>query len=139
MSAASLDADLTNDFAFHVEKRRRLPRIDTLERLAVSLGVSPGWLTYGEGEEGQQPSESGADEIADRLRDARLRTGMSRAALGRAAALTGQTIANIEEGGMVPKIDTVELLAKALNVSPSWLAFGLSEAASTRNEFVTNA
>lgn len=139
MSAASLDAALTNDFAFHIEKRRRLPRVDTIERLAMSLGVSPAWLTYGEGEEARQHSEPRATDIAQRLRDARLRSGMSRAGLGRAAELTGQTIANIEEGGMVPKIDTVELLAKALSISPSWLAFGMDEAASVRNEFVTNA
>ncbi len=138
MSAASLDANLNNDFVFHVENRCRLPRIDTIERLALSLGISPAWLTYGEGHEGMQQERPMAPHISERLRDTRCKLGLSRAALGRAAQTTGQTIANIETGGMLPKVDTVELLAKALGVSPSWLAFGLSShsTATVRNENV---
>lgn len=138
MSAASLNADLTNDFAFHLEKRQRLPRIDTVERLAMSLGLSAAWLTYGEGEELLRHKKPTAPDIAERLRSMRCQLGLSRAALGRAAKLTGQTIANIETGGMIPKVDTVELLAKALSVSPSWLAFGLDTHATVtkRDELV---
>ena len=56
--------------------------------------------------------------------------GMIRAVsvpLGIAAGLTGQTIANIEVHGMIPRVDTAEMLAKALGMSPSWLAFGVGK------------
>lgn len=31
-----------------IEKGRQLPAVDTVERLARTLGVSPAWLAYGE-------------------------------------------------------------------------------------------
>lgn len=53
--------------------------------------------------------------------------GLSRRALGNTAEPTGQTVANIEVQGMSPRVDTVEMLAKALGVSASSLAFEFSE------------
>lgn len=32
-----------------IEGGRRMPRIDTLEKIAHTLGVSAGWLAYGDG------------------------------------------------------------------------------------------
>lgn len=138
-SAASLDAGLPNDAAFYIERRQRTPRIDTVERLAITLGVSPAWLTYGEGQADQLYPTLAAPDIGQRLQSLREQKGLSRAALGRAAHVSGQTIANIETAGMLPKIDTAELLAAALGVSPGWLAFGDGAAmtASARNELVT--
>lgn len=138
-SAASLDAGLPNDAAFYIERRQRIPRIDTVERLAMTLGVSPAWLTYGEGQADLPHQTLAAPEIDQRLQSLRMQKGLSRAALGRAAHVSGQTIANIETAGMLPKIDTAELLAAALGVSPGWLAFGdgVAMAASARNEVVT--
>lgn len=43
--------------------------------------------------------------------------------MGPAAGLTGQTVANIEVHGMLPRVDTAEMLAKVLGMSASWLAF----------------
>lgn len=48
---------------------------------------------------------------------------MRRQALGRVAGLTGQTVANIEYHGMLPRVDTVETLANALDVDASWVDF----------------
>lgn len=140
MSAASLDAGLPNDFVFHIERRQRLPRIDTIERLARTLGISPAWLTYGEGDATTPHPSLLTAQIGDRIRRLRLQRGLTAAALGRAAHITGQTIANIETGGMMPKVDTLEAIATALAVSPGWLAFGAdTEASATAsNEFVTS-
>lgn len=110
--------------AFLIERRQTLPRIDTIERFAAALGVSPSWLAYGDGPEDAIPAESAAAMIGRRLVEVRKQRGLSRQALGNAAGLTGQTVANIEVHGMLPRVDTVEMLAKMLDISPSWLAFG---------------
>jgi len=99
-----------------------MPRIDTVERLATVLGVSPGWLAYGMGSEEATADWQPSASVGDRLREARLSRGLSRAPLGSVAQTTGQTVANIEAHGMVPRVDTVELLAKALNQrARSWI------------------
>lgn len=40
----------TNSTIIEVEAGNRMPQIDTIEVLARALGVSAGWLAYGEGE-----------------------------------------------------------------------------------------
>lgn len=139
MSAVALDAGLPNDAVFHIEKHQRIPRIDTILRLAMTLGVSPAWLTYGEGSPELPHLSLAALNIADRVRFLRLERGLSQAALGRVTHVSGQTIANIETGGMVPKIDTVEYLAAALGVAAGWLAFAGDgdTVATVKNEIVT--
>jgi transcriptional regulator with XRE-family HTH domain len=46
----------------------------------------------------------------------------TKASLGKATGLNPGTIGGIERGGQAG-VATVETLAKALNVSPAWLAF----------------
>lgn len=43
-----------------IEKNKRRPRTDTTERLAVALGITPCWLSYGDGPapEGWMETES---------------------------------------------------------------------------------
>lgn len=97
-----------------------LPRRDTLGRVAAALGVSPAWLAFGLG-----PEDGGgtSDGLADRVRAARLALGLSRREIARRAALT-EGVIRLVEGGSSPALDTLEALAKALGVSPAWLAFG---------------
>jgi transcriptional regulator with XRE-family HTH domain len=75
---------------------------------------------------GRQDSASGssANEVGARLREIREARGLSKNALGQASSTTGQTVRNIEGGQTFPTVATVELLAKALAVSPCRLAFG---------------
>ena len=100
-----------------------LPRIDTIEKFALSLGVSPAWLAYGEGPADDVPTNTHADTIGQRLESARKERGLSRQALGHLSGLTGQTVANIEVKGMVPRVDTAEMLARVLGVTAAWLAY----------------
>lgn len=123
MAAASSATGMSTATAFLIERRQNVPRINTIERFAMVLGVSPSWLAFGEGEEDDVQLESAIAGIGPRLEFSRKRLGLSRQALGNAAGLTGQTVANIEVRGMLPRVDTVEMLASALDVSPSWLAF----------------
>lgn len=123
MSAASLTIGGSSAAAFLIEHRQALPRIDTIEKFALSLGVSPAWLAYGEGPADDVPTNTHADTIGQRLESARKERGLSRQALGHLSGLTGQTVANIEVKGMVPRVDTAEMLARVLGVTAAWLAY----------------
>lgn len=70
----------------------------------------------------EQPDpQPGAAGIPARLRARRLEQQLSQHELGRRAGLRGQTVQAIEGGGGATCL-TVERLAKALDVSPAWLA-----------------
>lgn len=47
--ALAAKARCTNSTIIEVESGNRMPQIDTIEVLARALGVSSGWLAYGEG------------------------------------------------------------------------------------------
>lgn len=143
-SAVGETAGLTAATALNVENGR-VPALDTLERLAAVIGVPPGWLAYGsEGDEPyreRRPRElSPPDDpvpsdqwrvyrarhegCAARVREAREASGLSMRELSAAAGISVQTWSNTEAGKTVPKVDSLERMAVALGVAPSWLAYG---------------
>jgi transcriptional regulator with XRE-family HTH domain len=106
-----------------VELGARVPTVTTVLRLASALQVSPAWLAYGVGAaDDPQPMQSAAT-MGERLASLRADHGLSRAALARACDLSARAIAKIEAGGQ-SGVDIIESLAKALGVSPAWLAYG---------------
>lgn len=107
-----------------LETRQSLTTVSTIVRLALALGVSSSWLAYGLGEQNGQGNAASCDGMDERLRLARKARGHTRTELARLAEVTPGTIAHIEGGGQA-KVNTVESLAKALEVSPGWLAFGI--------------
>ena len=125
MTAAARSTGKSTSSVFLIERRMTLPRINTVEQYAKALGVSPSWLAYGEGPEDARLAEPTAYGLGQRLVEARKAKGLSRQALGNAAGLTGQTVANIEVHGMMPRVDTVEMLARVLGVTAGWLGFGI--------------
>lgn len=48
-NALAKAAGLNHTTVQDIEKGRRYPAVDTVERLSLVLGVSPSWLAYGEG------------------------------------------------------------------------------------------
>lgn len=141
----SLSANLTHSVASYVCRGLSVPTIETIERLAAALGVSPGWLAYGyEGiepfrERYPRPIFEPADPTPDdkhrvfralhegfpvRLQQARERSGLSMRTLSTAAGVSVQAWSNAEAGKVVPRVDTAERMAVALGVAPSWLGFG---------------
>ena len=109
-----------------IEDGGAVPRIDVVERLAAVLRVSPCFLAYGIKREGTA-SAADSGQVGVRLKEARERAGLARSVLGQKSGISGQSVANIEDRGYKPGIDTAEQLAKALGVSPCWLAFGEPE------------
>ena len=60
-----------------------------------------------------------------RLRKARKSAGLTFTTLAERAGMTTATTSTLERGANVPRVDTVEKLARALNLPPSLLAFGV--------------
>jgi len=119
---------LSNDTIGRIE-RGRVPGVDVLEKLARGLRLSPCALAFGVDVpyvEEPQGAPLRCEGIGERLRTMRELAGLSKNALGIAAEITGQTVANIE-GGKLPGVDVAEALAQALRISPCWLAWAESE------------
>ena len=68
--------------------------------------------------------------LSQRLKTARALRGMSQqsVALSLNPPKHRQSIGQYESGGDMPDLKTVEQLAQVLDVSPSWLAFGVDHA-----------
>ena len=66
--------------------------------------------------------------LGRRFRLAREKKGLTLRALAAASGCQYSTIVAIELSGRMPQITTIEVLARALGVSPGWLAFGNGQA-----------
>jgi transcriptional regulator with XRE-family HTH domain len=127
----SLAAGLSIDTCLRIEDQGRVPGVDTLERLARVLRVSPGWLAFAPLRaplEPATPIEEGAPLLSaglgSRLRGLREERSLTVRALADRADLAVGSISMIESGRTMPGVDTAEALARGLGVSPAWLAYG---------------
>lgn len=132
-----------------IEITKVTSKISTIEQVATALGVSPAWLAFGEdghlpwrerhprfGLEPAAPPEPAPaarecqnlyQGMGARLKLAREVKGLSMRALGRAAGCTVAAISLLEAGTSVVLLSTCEDLAKALDVAPGWLAYGIGQ------------
>lgn len=117
-------AGVSHPIVGSLETRQSITTVNTIARLASALGVSSSWLAYGIGEQTDQDNAASCNGMDERLRIVRNARGHTRTELARLAEVTPGTIAHVEGGGQA-KVNTVESLAKALAVSPGWLAFGI--------------
>lgn len=124
-SGLSLAAGINKNAVAGLEEGLSSPRLPTVEQLARVLRVSPGWLAYGLSEQ-EVPAEPDTPRCAglrDRLRDAAEQRGLSLREVARRAD-AGEGVAVAVARGTMPSLSTLEDLARALGVSPAWLAFG---------------
>lgn len=101
----------------------RVPRLDTVELLAVALSLSPSFLAFGIELPVEPATELRSKGFAARLSEARRERGLSMRAVDKRAGISPGSTRSLEAGTM-PSLDTLELISKALGVSPAWLAFG---------------
>ncbi len=121
--ALSLRVGCSDATVGYLEGGQRWPSLGTVARIAAALGCSAVWLAYGLG----APDETAAVDIGglgSRLSSIRTERGLTKAALVDATGLSSAAILGIERGAEA-RVDTVERIAKALGVSPGWLAYGL--------------
>lgn len=62
--------------------------------------------------------------LVDRIKEARTLRLMSQATLAREARVTTRTMNRIEQGEVTPRPETIQSIARALYVEPTWLAYG---------------
>lgn len=105
---------------------KRIPRLRMLERLADALHVSPAWLAFGLTGAWEPAEQQRCEGLAARIRQLREKQGLSLREFGRRADSSAAALRQLE-GGSQPTLDTLEALAKALRVSPSWLAYGIGD------------
>lgn len=98
---------------------------DTVERLASVLKVSPCWLAFDVELATEAAKNGGVVNHPERLLHQRQERGLSRRELGRTAGTSDNFVQMTETGTTVPNIAKVEQLAKALQASVCWLAFGI--------------
>lgn len=120
----SLLAGLGNNAVSRIEDEGRMPTIDTVEQLARALGVAPSWLAFGIHAAQPPKPSAGCQQVGARLRRVRGARAYSVRALGELAGVSGAAVSAIENKPHMPSLATIEKLAKALDVSPAWLAFG---------------
>ncbi len=124
----SLRAGLADTTVWAIETEGRIPGIDTAERIARALQVSPCFLAYGVDGAPLPPLADGealrSEGCGARLRTLREEQGITRLALGTASKTSDTTVRNTEEGRGFPSVATAEALAVALGCSPCWLAYG---------------
>lgn len=125
----SLAARLGNTAVRSIEVEQRVPSVETIEKLAAVLRVSPCFLSFGVERPFDERALGRTSELAARLRAAREQCGLSLNALAKASGVARTMIGYIESGDSMPSLATVELLASALRVSVCWLAFAEGDAA----------
>lgn len=108
-----------------LERGDIVPRIDTVERIAYALGMSPCMLAFGLDAPGGAIDELRCVGLPTRMQELRAVRGFSIRQLERQADVASDLVRTTELGRSVPTLATVEKLAKALEGSPGWLAFGL--------------
>ena len=114
-----------NSVVLYLESGERAPRLDTVERIAYALDLSPAFLAYALEGEARPPTKGlRCEGVAQRLADVRAARGLSVLAVAKLAGLSHTAVGNIERGTM-PTLATAEALAKAIDLSPAWLAFGI--------------
>lgn len=121
----ALAAGISGSMVTLWEAEQGLPRLPNLEKLANALRVNPGWLAYGLGDAAEAAGSGMLCEgLAARVREVRALLGLSMREVARRAELTEGAVRSTELGRQ-PGIDTLEALARALGVSPAWLAYGI--------------
>lgn len=75
-----------------------------------------------------------SEKLGERLFEARQAAGLSMRQLAQKAGVGEATINDIEKARQMPAADTTERLARALSISPAWLAFGIGPQQPSRQE-----
>ena len=115
-SALSLAVAMDRGTASELEAGDRVPRVDTVERLAKVLRVSPCYLAFGLGQPCDPVADSLSLGLSGRLLQIRQERGFSRRELGRQSDTSDNFVYMTETASTVPNIAKVEQLADALGL-----------------------
>lgn len=122
-------AGISHAIVRYIENEHRLPSVETIERMAVALGLTATRLPFGIGSTISKRIAATCSGMSERLQVARTERGYTRTDLARMIERTPGTFAGIENGGQA-SVDTIARLSKELRISPAWLVCGDRELAS---------
>ena len=122
-SSLSIESGISKGGVAKLEAGTWVPRLPTVECLAIALRISPSCLAFGLELDWRPGKDFGHRGLAQRAREARALRGFSIREVERRAGTAEGSIRAIE-GKTMPSLDTLEQVAKALGVSPAWLAYG---------------
>ena len=122
-----------------LEAGENVPRVDTVERLANALGLSPCTLAFGIDQPWEHTEGLRCQGLPARLREAREACGLSMRELSRRADASVVLVRSTEVGASLPNLVRLEALAKALGLSPCWLAYGVGEREARRGRRAAGA
>lgn len=114
-------------FMWSLEAGGRIPRVDTVEKLAKVLRISPCLLAYGRDAPCAAGDGSLSAGLPARLAQLRQERGLPPREIGQLAGLSHTFVRDTESRATVPTIANAEALAKALQVNLCWLASGVGE------------
>lgn len=98
--------DIPNNSLNQYENGKRQPRIEIWKKLAEFYGVSTSYLMG-----------LNSNNFGNRIKELRIKHGLSQGDLAKATGLTRQAISNYERGDREPKMETWQKLADCFNVS----------------------
>lgn len=128
LSYASLSREAglgTSATAYALERGENIPRLDTVEKLARALNISPCFLAFGVEPSCEPAHGMLCAGLPQRLRSAREALSLSMREIGRRSDTSATLVSSAESGATMPNLAKLEALAKALGVSPCWLAYGV--------------
>src|SRR5438270_864553 len=105
-SRLALTAGLSINVVGNIEERVNVPGVDVVEKLADALHVSPCLLAYGEEHPHEATTAARYSGLPMRLRQAREFRLLGLRALGESSGTSHPTVLQIEEGQIVPRVDT---------------------------------
>jgi transcriptional regulator with XRE-family HTH domain len=109
----------------YMETGRQFPELPRLVKLAELLGVEFDWLVRGAPEVGEGARQALLEGFGARLREARIKAGLTQEALGLRLGVTKATVSNYEtERRLFPHLSTLMLMPAALGVDIDWLVMG---------------
>lgn len=130
LEGASRKAGLARDYLRTLFRQKSSPTARSLTKLAAALETSPEWLMNGVAS--SLDVENSRDEIDDvaihtRIKERMSALGVSAEAVSKKAGLDRSYLRLLFERNSVPKLDTLNKLAAALQTTSYWLRTGISE------------
>ncbi|MFO7151884.1 MAG: helix-turn-helix domain-containing protein [Bacillota bacterium] len=106
-------AGLSVSYLCEIERGKKLPSIEVIEKLAAALNISKDAL-FEESPSKKGPSTSPGERISILRRE----RGLSLSELAERAGISATYLCQIENGKVLPSLATLKAIAKALNANP---------------------
>ncbi|MDN5331041.1 MAG: hypothetical protein PWP45_266 [Tepidanaerobacteraceae bacterium] len=106
-------ANLSVSYLCEIERGKKHPSLEVIEKLAAALNISKDALFYENLTRGSSTTSTG-----ERISILRRERGLSLSELAQKAGISATYLCQIENGNVLPSLATLKAIARALNASP---------------------